>query len=87
VPVEPIELIKLIGGIFIFIIPGYLWSFMFFKDLNRLERVVFGFVLTTCMFVLAFFTFDIVLNIPITQNKTVLLYAVYTGAIFFLFFV
>ena len=31
-PVEFVELAKLIGGIILLIIPGYLWSFFLFKD-------------------------------------------------------
>ena len=88
-PVDIIDLGRLILAIIMFIIPGYLWSFLFLKqkDITRLERIVFGFVLSISMFVLAFFTFDLILNLPITQNKTVLLYAVYTGVILFLFVV
>ena len=43
-PVEAIELVKLIGGIVILTIPGYLWSFLFSKQLTYLERLVFGFL-------------------------------------------
>jgi len=86
-PVDIIDLSRLIGAIVLLLIPGYLWSFLFLKqkDITRLERVVFGFVLSISMFVLAFFTFDLILNIPITQNKTILLYTVYTAVIFILF--
>ena len=86
-PVDIIDLSRLIGAIVLLLIPGYLWSFLFLKqkDITRLERVVFGFVLSISMFVLAFFTFDLILNIPITQNKTILLYTVYTAVILILF--
>ncbi len=86
-PVDIIDLSRLIGAIVLLIVPGYLWSFLFLENITRLERIVFGFVLTLSMFILAFFAFDLILNIPITQNKTVLLYAVYAGVILFLFVV
>jgi hypothetical protein len=86
-PVEFGELAKLIGGIILFIIPGYLWSFILFPKITRLERIVFGFVLTISMFVLAMFTIDIILGLPLTYTKTWVLYGVYTGIVLILYFI
>ena len=86
-PVEFGELAKLIGGIILFIIPGYLWSFILFSKITRPERIVFGFVLTISMFVLAMFTIDIILVLPLTYTKTWVLYGVYTGIVLILYFI
>jgi hypothetical protein len=86
-PIELFDLAKLIGGIILFIIPGYLYSFLILhqKDITRLERIVFGFILTLSMFILTFFTLDLVLKIPVTQLKTMIIYIVYTATILFLY--
>ena len=76
-PVEPIELLKLIGGIFIIIIPGYLWSFIFSKDLKHLERVAFGFMLGIIALTCGTFGLEIVFGMVITQTLVFLLFAAY----------
>jgi len=85
VPIEPTELIKLIGGIFIIIIPGYLWSFLFFKQLTILERVVFGFVISLIVLTCGVFAIEIIFNFSITQNILLLLYIAYTIPVVILF--
>jgi len=76
-PVDILDLIRLVIGIIILIIPGYLWSIVLFKKISILERIIFGFVLTLSLFVLAFFCFDFVIKIPATQTKAIVIYAVY----------
>jgi len=44
-PVEPFEFAKLILGIIIITIPGYLWSYIFSKKLTHSERIMFGFII------------------------------------------
>ena len=100
-PIEIVELGKLVVAILLFIVPGYLWSFLFFKpkttkmrntnpfvknksthetptSITRLERIIFGFILTMSMFILIFFIMDLILNIPITRTKTLIIYSVYS---------
>ena len=77
-PVEPFEVIKLIIGIVIIIIPGYLWSFLFLKNLTRLERFVFGFVFGLTFFTCTVFLLNVFFNIKITLNFIVILYVFYT---------
>ena len=77
-PIEPIEFLKLIGGIAILIIPGYLWSFFLFRDINCLERIVFGFILSLCVLIFGLFLIDVPLGLPITATKFFLLFIVYT---------
>lgn len=77
-PIEAIELLKLIAGIFILIIPGYLWSFLLFKDLKALERIVFGFVLSLGVICCGMFLLDVVFSLPLTATKVFILLAAYT---------
>ena len=69
---------KLIAGIFILIIPGYLWSFLLFKDLKTLERIVFGFVLSLGVICCGMFLLDVVFSLPLTATKVFILLAAYT---------
>lgn len=78
-PVEPFEFIKLITGIAIISIPGYLWSYLFFKQITRLERIIFGFIFGLGILACALFIFNVVLNIKITQNLTIIIFAAYTS--------
>jgi len=84
-PVEPFELIKLIACIFVIVIPGYLWSFLFSKHLTRLERFVFGFVFGLGVLTCATFIGNVVFNIEITQTFVVLLFALYATPAFILY--
>ncbi|MDG6229879.1 MAG: hypothetical protein QCH96_07930, partial [Candidatus Thermoplasmatota archaeon] len=84
-PIELLDLGTLIIGIILFIIPGYLWSYLFLEELTCLERIIFGFILTVSLFILSFFVLDIILKIPITQTKTMLIYAIYTATIIVLY--
>lgn len=76
-PLDFIELGKLLLGLFLFIIPGYFWSFLFFKNISRLERIVFGFVLTVSLLILVYFTLDIIFKMVITSILTIIIYLSY----------
>jgi hypothetical protein len=84
-PIELFDLGRLILCVTAFIIPGYLWSFLFVKKLYRLERIVFGFILTISMFILAFFVLEIILGVAITYLKTLVIFVVYCSVIVFLY--
>ena len=85
-PVEFVELAKLIGGIILLIIPGYLWSFFLFKDHRQVERIVFGFVLSLGMLCFGLFTLDVLLGLPLTALKMFLLLTVYSVSSVVVFF-
>jgi hypothetical protein len=85
-PVEFVELAKLIGGIILLIVPGYLWSFFLFKDLRSLERIAFGFVLSLGVFCCGMFVIDVLLGLPLTAIKVFLLLAVYAASSVAVFF-
>ena len=84
-PVEHFELIKLITGIIVITIPGYLWSFTLFKHLSRLERFVFGFVFGLGILTCTTFMLNAIFDIRITQTFVVLLFALYASPAFILY--
>ena len=73
-PVEPVELLKLIIGLIILTIPGYFWGYLFSKQLTHLERVVFGFLCGLAFFIISTFALNIIFNIKITQTIVWILY-------------
>lgn len=84
-PVEPFEIIKLIIGIIIITIPGYLWSYIFSKKLTHLERFVFGFMLGLGFLTCATFLLNVFFDILITQTLIFILYAFYAIPVFILY--
>jgi hypothetical protein len=77
-PVEPIELIKLLLGIALITIPGYLWSFLFSKYLTFFERVLFGFLVTIGILTSTTFVINVLFNIKMTLGFILILFAIYT---------
>jgi len=84
-PIEINELIKLIIGIFIIIIPGYFLSFLLKDKLTQLERFIFGFVVGIGILTYLLFILNILLNIKITQNVTIIIYTIYTVIVIILY--
>jgi len=85
-PVEPVELLKLIIGLVILAIPGYLWSYLFSKQITHLERSLFGLCCTLAFFTITCFALNSLFQIKITQTMVWLLYAFYLIPILILFF-
>jgi hypothetical protein len=76
-PVEPVELLKLIIGLIILTIPGYLWSYLFSRQLSILERALFGLLCNLAFFTITCFALNSLFHITITQTLVWLLYAVF----------
>jgi len=83
--VEPFELVKLIIGILIITIPGYLWSYIFSKKLTHSERLVFGFITGLGFLTCATFFLNVFFDLTITQNLIFALYAFYALPVFILY--
>jgi hypothetical protein len=80
-PVEPIELLKLLIGLIIITIPGYLWSLLFSTTLSHLERLLFGVLNGLAVFTIAPFTLNYLFHLNITQTIIWVLYAVYLSPV------
>ncbi len=75
--IEPVELFKLIIGLILLTVPGYLWSYLFSKQLIHLERLLFGFLCGLAFFTIGTFALNILFHIKITQTIVWILYAFY----------
>jgi hypothetical protein len=86
-PVDFLDITKLIDGIIFLIIPGYLWSFILFKNFRFVERIIFGFALSLGVFSCGMFVIDVLLGIRLSIIITVLLLTIYTipSIIFFIY--
>lgn len=76
-PVEPIEIIKLLLNVVIITIPGYLWSCLFSKTFTRFERIVFGFLCGLMFLVIVTFILDVIFKVKITQTVIIALFTIY----------
>lgn len=77
-PIEIHEVIKLIIGIFIITLPGYFLSYLLKEKLIQLERFIFGFIVGIGTLTSLLFILNILFNIKITQNITILIFTIYT---------
>lgn len=84
-PVESIELIKLIIGIGIITVPGYFWSYSISKKLTGLERLLFGFLAGIGILTLGSFVANMFLHIDLTRTFLISLFIVYAAPILFLY--
>lgn len=77
-PLDLVDLGKLILGIIIIIIPGYLWSYLFSKQITRLERVVFGFILGLFLLSAIPYILNIAFIIPLSRDVIYVIFLMYT---------
>lgn len=83
-------LIASIGMILAFILPGYIWSYVFFPESREvtangiafsfLERLILSFILSITIVTLAVFYFDYIFNAPI-QAATIIIVSIVIGLI------
>lgn len=85
-PVDLLDLCKLLAGILVLILPGYLWSFLFSKTLTRIERVVFGFLLGVLFFSAAPYLLNVFFSVVLSADVILVCYFVYLVAGILLFF-
>jgi hypothetical protein len=76
-PIDVVDLIKLILGIGLIIIPGYLWSYLFSKSLIRIERVLFGFLLGLIVLSVAPYILNVFFHIPLSGDVLFFFFLVY----------
>jgi len=77
-PVDFLDLIKLVIGIVVIVFPGYLWSYLFSKLITRLERIVFGFILGIILFSAGPYVLNVFFNVYLSRNLILLVYLLYT---------
>jgi uncharacterized membrane protein len=70
---DNIPLVRTILGIvLVFIAPGFAWSLVFFKQINRIERFVLSFALSLTLVTLTILGLNIVLNLPVNGLNALL---------------
>jgi uncharacterized membrane protein len=74
VPVlENVPVIRIIIGItLVFFAPGFTWTFVLFKQINHLERLVLSFALSLAIVTLSLLGLNAVMHIRITGLNAVL---------------
>jgi hypothetical protein len=77
-PIDLLDLGKLILGITIITIPGYLWSYVFSKKITRLERLVFGFILGILLFSVPPYVLNVFFRMTLSQNILLIIFLIYT---------
>jgi hypothetical protein len=76
-PLELVEILKLLGGIIVIIIPGYFWGFFLIKDTSFSERIVLGFSLGILFFLSFIILINHVVSVEISNMMIFLLYLLY----------
>jgi len=61
-----------LGFIFVFFLPGFAWTFVFFKKLHHLERIALSFGLSIAIVTLSIIALNVLLHIPINGWNSVL---------------
>jgi len=62
----------LVGFIFVFFLPGFAWTLVFFKQINIIERIVLSFGLSIAVVTLSLLFLNKVAEIKITGFNSVL---------------
>jgi len=61
-----------LGIILVFFAPGFAWSLVLFKQINRIERLVLSFALSLTLVTLSILSLNIVINMRITGFNALL---------------
>ncbi len=61
-----------LGFILVFFLPGFAWTFVFFKKLHPLERIALSFGLSIAIVTLSIIALNVLLHIPINGWNSVL---------------
>jgi len=62
----------LLGFIFVFFLPGFAWTLVFFKQINIIERIVLSFGLSIAMVTLSLLLLNRLVGIKITWFSSIL---------------
>ena len=62
----------LLGFIFVFFIPGFAWTLVFFRQVNVIERIVLSFGLSIAVVTLSLLFLDKLIGVRITGFNSVL---------------
>ena len=70
---EPLSIIRVIlGFIFVFLLPGFAWTLVFFKKINIIERLALSFGLSIAVVILSIFSLNLLAGVKITGFNSAL---------------
>jgi len=76
---ERIPVIRaILGFIFVFFLPGFAWTLVFFRQINVIERVALSFGLSIALVTLSLFAINTLIGIRITGSNSALVIIVVT---------
>ena len=71
---EHIPIIRaILGVILVFFLPGFAWTFVFFKQISVIERMALSFGLSIAVVILSIFLLNVLLGTRITGFNSVLI--------------
>ena len=77
----------ILGFVLVFIVPGFAWTLVLFRQINRLERIALSFGLSIALVTLSVLFTNVVLGISITGPNSLLTILVITAVPFIIYFV
>ena len=69
----------ILGVIFMFFLPGFAWTLVFFKQINIIERIALSFGLSIAIVALSIIVLNVLLGIRINGGNALLIIIVLTG--------
>lgn len=76
---ERVPIIRaLLGFILVFLLPGFAWTLVFFKQIKVIERIALSFGLSIALVTLSILTLNVLLGIRITGLNSLLIIIVIT---------
>ena len=77
-PLELFDIFKIIIGLIILTIPGYLWINIFFKNITLFEKIIFSFVISLGFLTTSAYILNIYFNILFDATLIFILFLVFT---------
>ncbi len=66
----------ILGFIFVFFLPGFAWTLVFFKRVNIIERVALSLGLSIALVTLSILALDVLMGVRITGANSILIISV-----------
>ncbi len=68
----------ILGFILVFLLPGFAWTLVFFKNINVIERIALSFGLSIAVVTLSILTLNVLIGVRITGLNSLLIIIIIT---------
>jgi len=68
----------ILGFILVFLLPGFAWTLVFFKNINVIERIALSFGLSIAVVTLSILTLNVLIGVRITGLNSLLIIIIVT---------